>query len=145
MIKNPSNFSLTVLTRLKKEAAKATTALERHIARREAELASLRLELERWQAVLAVGKGGKRVTGGQRVDWEGTLAALPVTFTPQDVQRQTGKPIPQIYSALSRWRKEQKVSRAADGGYQKVRTGSKPFQRKLKRAAPAQQEKTNKK
>jgi hypothetical protein len=142
MTKGPSNFSLTVLTRLKKEAAKATAALERDIARREAELTSLRLELERWQTVLAAGKSGKRVTGEQRVDWEGALAALPATFTPQDVQRQTGKPIPQVYSALSRWRKEQKVSRATGGGYQKVRTGPRPGQRATKGAAPAQQEKT---
>ena len=144
MTKNPSNFSLTVLTRLKKEAAKAAAALERDIARREAELTSLRSELERWQAVLAAGTSGKRVTGEQRVDWKGALAALPATFTPQDVRRQTGKPIAQIYSALSRWRKEQKVSRATDGRYQKVRTESRPGQRAIKGAAPAQQEKTSK-
>jgi hypothetical protein len=150
MAENTSNTSLASLTRLKQEAAKATAALQKDIAEREAELSALRAELERWQAALSDGTAVKRGTREarkrtreQRLDWSRVLAALPSAFTSQDVRRETGKPMAQVYSGLARWRKEKRVRQAPGGGYRKVSAGAQPGQRAMKKVAQAQQVKAN--
>jgi hypothetical protein len=123
MAKSTSNSSLTVLTRLKREAAKATTALQKEIMRRESELSSLRSELGRWQAISSDGKSHgakpKARKVEKRLDWNRILTALPGKFTTKDVQRKSGKPLAQVYSGLGRWTKEKKVRRV-EGGYERV-------------------------
>jgi hypothetical protein len=85
---------------------------------------------------------GKSGNGKQRVDWGGTLRVLPVTFTPQEVQRQTGKPMDYVYAVLSRWAKEKKVRRVASGRYQKVSARPQSGQRPAKGAAATPEKKT---
>jgi hypothetical protein len=54
------------------------------------------------------------------------LAKLPASFNAKDVQRQTGKPIEQVYAGLSRWVKDKKAKRNSSGSYQKVAPAAAP-------------------
>lgn len=56
----------------------------------------------------------------RRLDWNAVLASLPASFNAKEVQRQTGKPIEQVYAGLSRWVKDKKAKRNSTGSYQKV-------------------------
>jgi hypothetical protein len=128
--------SLSVLARRKREVAKAVAALRAEVTRRETELTSLRAELERWQAVLSVGATGGGGRRAPRLDWGRVLAALPATFTPQEVGRRAGKPMAQVYARLSRWAKGKKIHRVT-GGYRKGGGGPPPARKSAKRAVPA--------
>jgi hypothetical protein len=120
-----------LLANLKRQGVKVLTALQQEIAKREKELADLKTTATRWGEM--VGRGRRTSTTDtaqspvrtgkkrrQRIDWNAVLADLPTAFDAKDVQRQTGKPIEQVYAGLSRWTKDKKVKRVANGSYQKA-------------------------
>ena len=117
-----------LLANLKRQGVKVLTALQQEIAKREKELAELKTTATRWGEM--VGRQ-TRMTGAapapargrrrrRRLDWGAVLASLPTAFNVKEVQRQTGKPIEQVYAGLSRWVKDKKVKRTANGSYQKA-------------------------
>jgi hypothetical protein len=58
-----------------------------------------------------------------QLDWSAILKELPARFTTKDVAQKAGKPIAQIYTHVSGWRRDKKV-RKVEGGYQKVSTAT---------------------
>ena len=105
---------------LKKQANKVLSSLRREITQKEKELASLRQDAQRLDAVVsgravAAGGGAPRT----RLDWDLILKELPDTFTSKEVGQKSGKPMEQVYAGLNRWIKDRKVRKGKDG-YQKV-------------------------
>jgi len=123
----PRGVPRTTLDNLKSQGARILDALQREISTRERELAELKAEADRWQSVLNTtqyantdnvpAKKGRRRR--RRIDWNATLEALPATFSAKTIEEVTGKPREQVYAAVSRWSKANKVKRGRDG-YQKV-------------------------
>lgn len=120
--------SQSVLSSLKQQATKALSSLQREIARREQELATLKAEALRWMRALGASRGGTRVAAvpvrglgrkRARLDWNAVLAELAPTFTAKDVAQKTGKPLEQVYAGVARWIKGKKVRKIKDG-YQKI-------------------------
>ncbi len=56
----------------------------------------------------------------RRIDWGVALAGLPASFNAKDVQRETGKPMEQVYAGVSRWVKDKKIKKNPNGIYQKT-------------------------
>jgi hypothetical protein len=119
---------LPLLSSFQRQASTVLTAITKEIHQREQELAALKTEAARWQRLLhepaegdglAVSIPQKRSAKRRRLDWSVIFKELPSRFTTKDVAQATGKPIAQIYTHLSGWRKEKKVRRVKDG-YQKV-------------------------
>src|SRR5882724_3917134 len=118
-----------LLANLKRQGVKVLTALQQEIATREKELTELKATATRWGEMVG---GQTRMIGAaapararakrkrRRIDWNGVLASLPASFNGKEVQRQTGKPIEQVYAGLSRWVKDKKAKRNSSGSYQKV-------------------------
>jgi hypothetical protein len=118
-----------VLTALRRQGVKALAALQREIANKEKELNLLKATEAQWRGLVgAQGKAltfagtGKARAGalGLRLDWGEILAGLPTTFRTKDVQQKTGKPMEQVYSGVSRWRKDKLIRKNPDGSYQKL-------------------------
>jgi hypothetical protein len=120
-----------LLANLKRQGAKVLTALQQEITKREKTLTELKATAARWKE--AVG-GQTRMMGAaapsqprggrkrRRIDWSVALAGLPASFNAKDVQRQTGKPIEQVYAGVSRWAKDKKIKKNPNGTYQKTST-----------------------
>jgi hypothetical protein len=118
-----------LLANLKRQGAKVLTALQQEITKREKTLTELKATAARWKE--AVG-GQTRMMGAaapsqprggrkrRRIDWSVALAGLPVSFNAKDVQRQTGKPMEQVYAGVSRWAKDKKIKKNPNGTYQKT-------------------------
>ena len=106
---------------LKKQANKVLSSLRREIAQKEKELASLRQDAQRLDAVVS-GRAVAAAGGGaprMRLDWNLILKELPDTFTSKEVGQKSGKPMEQVYAGLNRWIKDRKVRKGKEG-YQKV-------------------------
>lgn len=106
---------------LKKQAGKVLGSLRREISQKEKELAVLRQDAQRLQAIVngkaaAPGAGPLRM----RLDWNQILKDLPNSFTSREVGVKSGKPMEQVYAGLNRWIKDRKVRKAKEGGYEKV-------------------------
>lgn len=119
---------LPVLTRFQREVTKALTALHTEITQREQALATLKEEAAQWQRVLqepskrdgsAATPPRVRPAKRPRLDWNAIYKALPPRFTTKEVARKAGKPLVQVYTHLSGWRKDKQVRRVKDG-YQKI-------------------------
>jgi hypothetical protein len=128
-----------LLTNLKRQGVKVLTALRQEIAKREKELADLKTTATRWGEMVgrqtrATGAAPSPARAGKkrrrRIDWNAVLADLPTAFNAKDVQQQTGKPIEQVYAGLSRWAKDKKVKRTANGSYQKAPAAAPPQPKK---------------
>jgi hypothetical protein len=129
----------SVLTALRRQGAKALTALQREIANKEKELNQLKATEAQWRGLvsaqgktLALAGAGKARVGtlGLRLDWSAVLAGLPATFRTKDVQQKTGKPMEQVYSGVSRWRKDKLIKKNPDGSYQKLSVPAPPQSKK---------------
>ena|SRR5215510_8492084 len=128
-----------LLTNLKRQGTKVLTVLQQEIAKREKALAELKTTAARWKE--AVG-GQTRIMGAatpsqirggrkkRRIDWSVALAGLPASFNAKDVQRQTGKPMEQVYAGVSRWVKDKKIKKNPNGIYQKLSLSAPPQQKK---------------
>jgi hypothetical protein len=128
-----------LLANLKRQGGKVLMALQREIATREKELSELKTTATRWREMVG---GQLRMRGAaapaparakrrrRRLDWNAVLAGLPAFFNTKDVQRQTGKPIEQVYAGLSRWVKDKKAKRNSSGSYQKISPAAAPPQKK---------------
>jgi hypothetical protein len=120
----------SLLASLKQQGAKALAALRQEITRREQELGVLKTEEERWKEV--VGAQPRATTAAStstqkpattkraRLDWDAVLSQLPATFTAQEVEQKTRKPMGQVYAGLSRWVEDRKVRKNPNGKYQKI-------------------------
>jgi len=128
-----------LLANLKRQGVKVLTALQQEISKREKELGELKATATRWGEMVgrragvigaapAPARAGKRRR--RRIDWNAVLTDLPTAFNAKDVQRQTGKPIEQVYAGLSRWVKDKKVKRTANGSYQKATAAALPQPKK---------------
>jgi len=129
----------SLLINLKRQGGKVLTALQKEIVAREKELSELKATATRWRAIVG---GQARMLGAaapapargkrrrRRLDWNAVLAKLPASFNAKDVQRQTGKPIEQVYAGLSRWVKDKKAKRNSSGSYQKVTSAAAAPQQK---------------
>ena len=118
-----------LLANLKRQGAKVLTALQQEITKREKTLTELKATAARWKE--AVG-GQTRMMGAaapsqprggrkrRRIDWSDALAGLPASFNAKDVQRETGKPMEQVYAGVSRWAKDKKIKKNPNGTYQKT-------------------------
>jgi len=128
-----------LLATLKRQGVKVLTALQQEIATREKELTELKATVTRWGEIVG---GQTRMLGTaaptrarakrkrRRLDWNAVLAGLPTAFNAKEVQRQTGKPIEQVYAGLSRWVKDKKAKRNSSGSYQKVSPAAAQQQKK---------------
>ena len=115
-----------LLTTLHQQAAKALALLNQQIAQREQELIRLQAEAARWQSIM--GGQSQRVRTAavprqarkpqRRVDWNAVLAGRPRTFTAREVTTKAGKPLAQVYTHVSHWRKDKKVRTVAGGSQQ---------------------------
>jgi hypothetical protein len=118
-----------LLANLKRQGTKVLTALQQEITKREKTLTELKATAARWKEAV----GGQtrtmgaaapsQIRGGRkrrRIDWSVALASLPASFNAKDVQRQTGKPMEQVYAGVSRWAKDKKVKKNPNGTYQKT-------------------------
>jgi len=127
------NTLQSLLTNLSRQGAKALTAMQGEIAKREKELEALKATEARWREIV----GGKvramsaaplaRMRTGRRkrrLDWNMILAGLPATFRSKEVQQKSGKPMEQVYAGLSRWVKDKKIKKSSDGSYQKSSVSS---------------------
>jgi hypothetical protein len=127
-----------LLANLTRQGVKVLTALQREITKREKDLSELKATATRWGEMVG---GQTRMIGAaasspvrlkrkrRRLDWNAVLASLPTSFNVQEVQRQTGKPIEQVYAGLSRWVKDKKIKRNSNGAYQKASSPA-PMQQK---------------
>src|SRR3954470_20268324 len=85
---------------LRKQANKVLSSLRREIAQKDKELAALRQDAQRLEAVVsgravaAAGGGAPRI----RLDWDLILKELPDTFTSKEVGQKSGKPMEQVYA-----------------------------------------------
>ncbi len=128
----PRGVKKSALDTLKQQGVKIFASLQREIEAKEKDLAGLKAEADRWRSALGASaradgsrtpaKKGRRAKG-KRVDWNATFLSLPATFSAKMVAEKTGKPMEQVYAAVSRWGKEKKVKRGKDG-YQKASAGS---------------------
>ena len=121
-----------MLTRFQREVTSALAALHTEITQHEQELATLKEEAVRWQRVLrepskrngsAAPPLRLRPAKRPRLDWSVVYKALPPRFTTKDVAQKAGKPLVQVYTHLSGWRKDKLVRRVQDG-YQKISKAS---------------------
>ena len=126
----PRGVKKSTLDTLKQQGVKILASLQREIDAKEKVLAGLKAESDRWRSALgASGRGSgvpakkRRRAKGKRVDWSATLLSLPATFSAKMVAETTGKPMEQVYAAVSRWGKEKKVKSGKDG-YRKISAGS---------------------
>ena len=65
----------------------------------------------------------KKASARGRVEWDAVLAALPATFTVDDVLKQPGarsKGRKQVYPAIGRWVKAKKARKVGKGRYKRV-------------------------
>jgi hypothetical protein len=127
----------SILITLKQQTNKALISLQKEIAKREAELETLRAEAARWQDVLGHQSDSVRVSSASsrararkrpRLDWDTVLTGLPAMFTAQEVEDKTGKPRDQVYAGVSRWIKDKKV-RKGKKGYRKISAARSPRSR----------------
>ena len=128
----PRGVKKSTLDTLKQQGVKILASLQREIDAKEKVLAGLKAESDRWRSALgASGRGSgsgvpakkRRRAKGKRVDWSATFLSLPATFSAKMVAETTGKPMEQVYAAVSRWGKEKKVKSGKDG-YRKISAGS---------------------
>lgn len=101
-------------TTTKKQTAKKSTAKRKSASRKAAKGSS------RKKAATAK---RKTASGGKRVDWDAILAALPATFTIDDVMKNPGakaKGRNQVYPAINRWVKAKKARKVGTGRYKRV-------------------------
>ena len=128
----PRGVKKSTLDTLKQQGVKILASLQREIDAKEKDLSGLKAEADRWRSVLGAsgradgsGAPAKKVrrAKGKRVDWNATYLSLPAVFSAKMVAEMTGKPMEQVYAAVSRWGKEKKVKRGKDG-YQKASAGS---------------------
>ena len=127
----PRGVKKSTLDTLKQQGVKILASLQREIDAKEKDLAGLKAEADRWRGALGASaradRGGTpakkvRRVKGKRVDWNATFSSLPAVFSAKMVAEMTGKPMEQVYAAVSRWGKEKKVKRGKDG-YQKASAG----------------------
>lgn len=114
---------------VKQQALKVLASLERDIEKRKTELLALETEANQIRVILgrpSRSDGGGRRMGEPRLDWSAALEQLPEVFSSKQVAALTGKPMEQVYAGVSRWSKDKKIKRAADG-YHKL-----PAKRKRK-------------
>lgn len=108
---------------LKQYAATVLSALEKDIAALEKELAARMAEANTIRAILDrpfTGNGGLK---SPRLDWAAVLASLPQVFSAKDLARVSGKPMEQVYAGISRWVKDRKIQKEADGYHKKPFSG----------------------
>lgn len=119
----------SLLASLKQQGAKTLAALRQEITRREQELVVLKTEEERWKEVVGAPLRVVMTTASTRkpatkkrarLDWDTVLSQLPATFTAQEVEQKTRKPMGQVYAGLSRWVEDRKVKKNPNGKYQKI-------------------------
>lgn len=106
---------------LKKQAAQTLVALEKEIAKKEKELATLREEADICQQVLGkpTSKTSAKGSSGKRVDWKAVLGSLPKQFTAKDVMAKIGKSPAAVYTQLYQMTRAGRLNRTKEG-YQKV-------------------------
>jgi len=111
----------SLLAPVHRQVAHAVAALRQEVARREQELARLKLEVTRWQEVVnhQVDPAQPRTAMRRRFDWGALLRELPSRFTTKDIAAKTGKPLPHVYASIWRWTKDKKITKAK-AGYRKV-------------------------
>lgn len=118
-----------LLANLKRQGAKVLTALQQEITKREKTLTELKATAARWKEAVGgqtrmMGAAAPSQTRGgrkrRRIDWSIALAGLPLSFNAKDVQRETGKPMEQVYAGVSRWAKDKKIKKNPNGTYQKT-------------------------
>ena len=140
------NTLQSLLTNLSRQGAKALTAMQGEIAKREKELEALKATEARWREIV----GGKvramsaaplaRMRTGRRkrrLDWNMILAGLPATFRSKEVQQKSGKPMEQVYAGLSRWVKDKKIKKSKNGYRKVAAAGAARSQEKSGQAASA--------
>ncbi len=117
---------------LKRQAAKAFDSLQQEITRRSKELTAMKEEATRWAGMIGgqsrtastmTSRRRARKTRRRRLDWNTVLAELPTTFTAKEVAQKTGKPMEQVYAGVSRWAKDKKIKKGANG-YHKTPSAS---------------------
>jgi|GEM_PF-865486 len=134
---------------IRREVSKVLRGLKREIARREADLASVKAEFARGMEILqgrakarpapARRRARRRLRRARRVNWKAVFASLPARFTLKTLGRHpvAGKRSkPQLYAILSRWKKDRLLARDSAGGYRKV-TAKAKARRTPRRARPA--------
>jgi hypothetical protein len=108
---------------LKQRAATVLSSLEKDIADLEKELAARIAEANTIRAILGRPPMGKVGMKGPRLDWAAVLASLPQVFSAKDLAQASGKPMEQVYAGISRWVKDRKIHKEADGYHKKSRSG----------------------
>lgn len=110
----------------KRKTAKKTATKRSAAARKKTVPAKRRATLKKKSAVkksAAKKAAPKRKPASGRVDWDAILAALPATFTIDDVMKDPGaraKGRNQVYPAINRWVKAKKARKVGTGRYKRV-------------------------
>lgn len=116
---------------LKASVRRAINELEKNIAQKASELASLKDELKRHARVHEL-LGGKRTRTrtarargkrGVTVDWNSVLKGLPATFTIGHMYRMSavkGKARAYLRHVVVKWAKQRKIKRTGWGRYRKI-------------------------
>ena len=131
---------------VQREAQKLLGDLKREIARREGELAALKVEYGKGLDFLrgrakppAAPKRRRARRRARPTDWKRVFSALPAHFTLDSLRRHpvAGKrPTSHLYAIISRWKKEKLLTPAPAGGYRKL--GVQPKKKPAPRPKPAQ-------
>lgn len=111
-------------TAKKRTTKKRATAKKKSAAKRAA--SSAKKKSAQKKATTArkkkAARPAKRATSSGRVDWDEVLAALPSTFTIDDVMSTPGaraKGRNQVYPAINRWVKAKKARKVGTGRYKR--------------------------
>lgn len=130
---------------VRREAQKLLGVLKREIAKREGELAALKVEygkgldLLRGRAKSPAAPARRRARRARPTDWKRVFSALPAHFTLDSLRRHpvAGKrPTSHLYAIISRWKKEKLLTPDPAGGYRKL--GVRPKKKPAPRPKPAQ-------
>jgi hypothetical protein len=129
---------------IRREVLKVLRALKREIAKRAEDLANLKAEYAKGEALLrgrakpAPVQVRPRARRSRQVNWKKVFGSLPARFTLKTLARHPvagRRPKAHLYAVLSRWKKEGVLAKDPGGGYRKAARPSP--KRRARRAKPA--------
>ncbi len=131
---------------IRQEVMNALRDLKREIAKKEEELAAMRAEYAKGEAMLRgqvsapPAPSPRRARRSRQIDWKEVFGSLPAHFTIKTLARHPiagRRPKPHLYAILSRWKKAGMLAKDSGDGYRKATP--KPARAKRRPAKPAPQ------
>jgi hypothetical protein len=122
---------------IRREVLKVLRSLKREITKRGEELAGLKAEYAKGEALLrgrtrlAPPPVRRRARRARQVNWKEVFSSLPTRFTLRTLTHHPvagRRPKAHLYAILSRWKKEGVLVRDPAGGYHKATARPKPKQ-----------------